>query len=254
MHKYLWIVFAALIAVGGASNVNADTTYNMVTGFSNTSNPNGVWTYEYNGTAFTDAQGHTGVLPYWYNGGTQPNSIAIFQNVTGSPFVNSTVTDPTNTLYLDPQSCSVAVLFTAPSAGTYTLAGNFLGIDMVGNSHPVTILDNGTIVWSGTIANYGQDDSFNFAETLKSGDTISFDVGTGTGGTCTYCFLGTGLNGTVTEASTTATPEPGTVGLTIIGLGFVLVTRKRLARRLNTPSDLSAFLAASGGPRNTADC
>jgi hypothetical protein len=232
MRKYLWIIVVALILGVVAPNVSADTTYNMVTGFSNTSNPNGVWTYEYNGTPFTDAQGHTGVLPYWYNGGTQPNSIAIFQNVTGSSFVNTSVTDPTNTLYLDPQSGSVSVLFTAPSASTYTIAGNFLGIDTLQNSHPVSILDNGLVVWSGTIASFGADDSFNFSETLKAGDTITFDVGTGTGGSCFYCNLGTGLNGTVTEASTTATPEPGTVGLTIIGIGFLLVTRKRFARRL----------------------
>src|ERR1700681_564355 len=91
MRKYLWIIIAALIVGVVAPSVKADTTYNMVTGFSNTSNPNGVWTYEYNGTPFTDAQGHSGVLPYWYNGGTQPDSIAIFQNVTGSSFVNTSV-------------------------------------------------------------------------------------------------------------------------------------------------------------------
>jgi len=231
MRKYLWIAIAALLVGVTAPNVNADTTYNVVTGFSYTSNPNGVWTYEYDGTAFTDAQGHSNVtvgLPGWWNGGTQPNSRAIVQNVTGSAVVNSTVTDPNNTLYLDPQGGSVSVLFTAPAASTYTITGNFLGIDMVGNSHPVTILDDGTVVWSGTIATYGQDDSFNFMETLKAGDTISFDVGTGTGGTCTYCFLGTGLNGTVTEkSSTTSTPEPATLALTLVGIGFVLVLRKR---------------------------
>jgi hypothetical protein len=146
MRKYLWIIIAALIVGIAAPNARADTTYNMVTGFSNTSNPNGVWTYEYNGTPFTDAQGHSGVLPYWYNGGTQPDSIAIFQNVTGSSFVNTSVIDPTNTLYLDPQSGSVAVLFTAASVGTYTIAGNFLGIDTLQNSHPVSILDNDLVV------------------------------------------------------------------------------------------------------------
>jgi len=235
MRKYMWIIIAALIVGIATPNVNADTTYDVVTGFSHTSNPNGVWTYQYNGTAFTDAQGFSNAgagLPGWYNGGTQPNSLVILQNITGSAVVNSTVTDPNNTLYLDPESGSVAVLFTAPSAGTYAITGNFLGIDTVGNSHPVSILDNGTIVWSGTIATFGTDDSFNFADTLKAGDTISFEVGTGSGGSCSYCFLGTGLNGTVTEASTTATPEPGTVGLTIVGIGFLLVTRKRFAWRL----------------------
>ena len=235
MRKYLLIVMTALILGFAVPNLNADTTYNMVTGFSHTSNPNGVWTYEYDGTPFTGAQGFSNVvagLPGWWNGGTQPDSRAILQNVTGGAVVYSTVTDPNNTLYLDPQGGTVAVLFTAPSAGAYTIAGNFVGIDMVGNSHPVSILDDGTVVFSGTIATYGATDSFNLSETLKAGDTISFDVGTGSGGSCSYCFLGTGLDGTVTEASTTAAPEPGTVGLTLLGLGLVLIMRKRFAQRV----------------------
>jgi hypothetical protein len=48
----------------------------------------------------------------------------------------------------------------------------------------------------------GHNDPFNFAETLKAGDTISFEAGTSSGGSRSYCFLGTRLNGTVTEAST----------------------------------------------------
>ena len=232
MRKYLWIAMAALLVGIVAPNVNADTTYNVVTGFSSSSNPNGVWTYDYNGTAYTTAQGSSSVngsgLPGWWTGMAVPNSLVVGQNVTGSTFNSTTLSLPTNTLWMDPESGSVSVLFTAPSAGTYAIAGNFLGIDTHGNSHPVTILDDGTVVWSGTIATYGQDDSFSFMETLKTGDTISFDVGTGTVGTCTYCFLSTGLNGTVTEKSaTTSAPEPGTVALTLIGIGFVLVMRKR---------------------------
>jgi hypothetical protein len=237
MRKYLWIAIAALLVGIAAPNLNADTTYDVVTGFSSASNPNGVWTYEYNSTAFTSAQGYSSVngtgLPGWWTGAAVPNSLVVGQNVTGSTFVSTTLSLPTNNLWMDPESGTVSVLFTAPSAGTYTISGNFLGIDTHGNSHPVTILDDGTVVWSGTISTYGQDDSFNFMETLKAGDTISFDVGTGSAG-CTYCFLSTGLNGTVTEKSpTTGTPEPGTVALICFGLGFLLVMRKRASRGLH---------------------
>lgn len=230
MPKHLWIVIAVLVAAVAAPSVRADSSYNLVTGFSSASNPNGVWTYEYNGTVFSGAQGFSNVngtgLPGWWTNEAIPNSMVIAQNVTGSTFVSSTLAAPTNNLWMDPESGSISVMFTAPSAGTYTIDGNFLGIDMTGNSHPVSILDDGTVVWSGTIATYGADDSFDFVETLNAGDTISFDVGTGSTG-CTYCFLSTGLNGTITESGVAATPEPGTVGLTIIGLGFMLVLVKR---------------------------
>jgi PEP-CTERM motif len=232
MRKYLWIIIAALIVGVVAPNANADTTYNVVTGFSHTSNPNGVWTYELSGAPYTDSQGFANVsglgLPGWWNSKPEPDSMAILQNVTGSTFIFSTDQDPTGTLLLDPESGNLSVLFTAPSAGKYTITGNFLGIDTSENSHPVEILDNGTIVWSETISSFKQDDSFNLNETLSAGDTISFYVGTGSTG-CSYCDLGTGLNDTVTESSPTATPEPSTLALTLAGIGAlftVMATRK----------------------------
>jgi hypothetical protein len=79
---------------------------------------------------------------------------------------------------MDPESGNVSVVFTASSAGTYTITGNFLGSGTGENSHPVEILDDGTVIWKGTISSFGGKDSFNLSETLNTGGTLTFYVGT----------------------------------------------------------------------------
>ncbi|MFZ0295998.1 MAG: PEP-CTERM sorting domain-containing protein [Candidatus Sulfotelmatobacter sp.] len=223
-------LFVVLIALGCVQSLYA-TSYNVVTGFSSATNPNGVWTYDYNGAAYSNSQGYSSLssigLPGWWSGEPVPNSLVILQNVTGSTVSYLTVRDPTNTLWMDPESGSVSVVLTAPSTGTYKISGAFLGIDIDENSHPVEILDNGSIVWSGTISSFSQHDSFSFLETFNAGSTITFYVGTGSSG-CSYCFLSTGLQGTITAGGTATTPEPGTLILLGSGLfGLVFMFRAR---------------------------
>ncbi len=224
-----------LVLWGCAPSLYANS-YNVVTEFSNASNPNGVWTYNYNGTAYIGSQAvnnfvGTG-LAGWWTRQPIPNSLIILQNVTGSTVDYLTIQDPTNTLWMDPEGGNVSVVFTAPSAGTYTITGSFLGIDTFENSHPVEILDNGAIIWKGTISSFGAKDSFNLAETLNAGGTITFLVGTGSTG-CSYCDLSTGLSATVTSGTITTTPEPGTLVLFGSGLlGLIPMLRgKRFVRR-----------------------
>jgi hypothetical protein len=229
--RFVFSVIAILVLLGCSQSLRADTVFNVVTQFSISSNPNGVWSYDHNGIAYTGAQGFANLLPgvpAWWTNAAIPNSLVIGQNVTGSTLTSSTISVPNNTLWMDPESGNVSIIFTAPSAGTYTISGDFLGADTTGNSHPVNILDNGLSVFSGTISTFGADDSFGFSENLSTGDTISFVVGTGSpSSSCSYCFLSTGLRGTIT-LSTTPTPEPGTLMLLGAGLlGLAGISRRR---------------------------
>jgi hypothetical protein len=224
------IRFSAILALLVCAQSLHAQTYNAVTGFSPTSNPNGVWTYDYNGGAYSGSQTVSNFLGTglsgWWTGESVPNSLIILQNNTGSTVNYSTVYDPTNTLWMDPETGNVAVVFTAPAAGTYSITGNFLGIDVDENSPLVEVLDNGTVVWSGTLSSYNQNDLFNLSETLAAGGTITFEVETGTSGSCTYCFLGTALDATISD-----TPEPSTFilfGSGLLGL-IPLLRRKRFS-------------------------
>ena len=227
-----------LIALGGPM-ANAA---NIVSDFSSTSNPNGVWSYYYGTspttqTAYTASQGYSACpntgISCWYNGGNIPDALTIQQNSTGSTRTYLSIVIPNDTVLLDPEEYSVAVIFTAPTSTTYNIDGSFFGIDMNQNSHPVEILENGTAIYNNTISSYGQIDGFNLSERLNAGNTISFYAGTGSTG-CTNCFLSTGLRGTVTP-SVAAVPEPGAAGLLLIGAA-VLALSGLASRRRNRAS------------------
>jgi PEP-CTERM motif-containing protein len=207
-------------------------TYNAVNDFSLSQNPNGVWSYRYgnSGTLLPTPVVGTGGLAgtdYWWSGSGVPNSFAVIKNTTASSitYLNDVVI-PTDHLLLDPESSPlVSVTFVAPAADTYTISGNFLGIDMHEQSHPVEILDNGSIIFSGTVASFGQIDGFNLTKSLNAGDTIAFESLTGS----TYTFLSTGLSATIT----TDVPEPSTLELGALAIGCVILfslAKRRPAR------------------------
>jgi hypothetical protein len=231
----------SIILVSSITAASAGPIYDLVAGFSGSSNPNGVWSYYYgtgpsSDSLYSSSQsiGTTCVTAVcgWYNGGAEPDSITILQNTTGTTFnTSTTVFIPNNYVNLDPEEYNAEVVFTVPSggAGTYLISGNFYGDDSSENSHPVDILDDGSNVYSNTIASYQQEDSFNFSETLAAGNTITFFVGTGSTG-CTYCDLSTGLQGTISLTSGSTVPEPTTWLFTSAGM-LALISRRRLRRR-----------------------
>ncbi len=184
------------------------------------------WSYS---TTPAAALSYSASLPYLgFPGISTANPIPYFAyvvpNTTGGSISAYTVVDPDKTLWMDPESYSdIAVTFTAPAAGKYTITGEFLGIDTTGNSHGVEILDGIIPINSGLITGYGSADPFNLSETLSAGGTISFLVDSpGTTTSCGYgyiCYLGTGLQATISS-----TPLPSTWTMLIagfIGFGFV---------------------------------
>jgi hypothetical protein len=216
---------AILVFLLCATGLSAQT-YDVVSDFNTTANPNGVWTYQYNSTAYTLGQVVSNFagsgLSAWFSNNGIPNDLYIAGNKTGSTISVETIVLPINTLWMDPESGTVDIKFTAPHTGSYSISGVFSGIDTGENSPLLEVLDDGTILWSGTVSSWGATQSFNFLETLHTGDNITFLVGQGSSGSCVYCNLSTGL-----QADITATPEPPTVFLFLGGLLWLIVKSLR---------------------------
>jgi hypothetical protein len=125
---------------------------------------------------------------------------------------------------MDPESQTVTVRFTAPSTGTYTIAGSFFGADNQTNcgnncaAHPVLITDSvdGVIFGPDSISTFLQSYVFNLTENLTAGETVDFIAQTGTNGGCSYCNLSTGFDATISE-----TPLPAALPLFASGLGVI---------------------------------
>ncbi len=221
MKRLDYVIVASILSwlVAPASQAGA-ATYNAVTDFNLSSNPNGVWSYLYSNTLLSNTISNA-TQQSWWSGQAVPNSVIVGRGPTAG--FNGTVSFGTNFLTLDPESQTVDVRFTAPSAGTYIIAGEFFGADTQTNCnpcavHPVLITDlSGTIYGPQTISTYLQSYAFNLTETLSAGEQVNFLAQTGTGG-CSYCNLSTGL-----EATITTTPLPSTWIMILtgfFGLGF----------------------------------
>jgi hypothetical protein len=187
----------AVVAIAvshGASGAHAQTTYDAVTDFTLMANPGPVWSYLVNGTLLgTPTTSFAGVTGWdaWDSNLPVPDSEVVARNGTGKTIDYLTIGDPTYLLNMDPESApDVAVRFTAPTTGTYTARGVFVGNDMREASHPVEIRKNGVTVWKKTISAYNQKVFFSDSVVLKAGDVIDFACDTSPS---TYSFLSTGF-------------------------------------------------------------
>jgi len=172
--------------------------YDAVHDFSLNGNPNGVWSYLASNVLMSaGAEGATPGFIVWGNGLGNPDSDSVIKNISGStisPEGNYYFTDH---LGLNAEIGNVTIRFTAPSAATYAITGNFVGATVTPEPHNAGVLVNGSQVYSGPIASFNQPDSFNLTETLNAGDTVDFVDYAG----ANYQFLNTGLAATVTLAA-----------------------------------------------------
>lgn len=187
-----------VIAEGGA---------NAVADFSATQN-NGAWKYgskTISGTTFnafaSNANLFGGGLDSWSPGYCCP---MITRNATGTTYTYPgapSVVQPSDVLNLHPGPTGdkAVVRWTAPAAGTYTIAGRFQGIDTAGTTTDVTILHNTTSIFSNNVNGYGNQVTFSVTRTVAAGDTIDFQVGYGSNNS--YGSDSTGLSATITPQS-----------------------------------------------------
>jgi hypothetical protein len=177
---------------------------NAVTDFSLAHNPNGVWTYlvDSGGSVIPLSQAVDNDpsfpgLDYWGNAGSGTGLALIGLNTSGSTQTYGTVVVPTDVLDMNPESLAdVDLRFIAPVSGTYSISGDFSGLDTSETSHSVLVLDNGIMVFSGDIRSYQAASYFTLNETLAAGGSIDFVVDSGASAN----GLSTGLAATVTVA------------------------------------------------------
>lgn len=207
-------LFMTLVPIARAGNV-----YDAVADYSLSANPNGTWSYLYDqsgsGPSLMTQTGAASGLPdwvFWWNGQQLPDAVYVTKNTSNSTITHLTEVLPTNLLNMDPQSETAITRWTAPSAGVWSMAGLFQGIDVDEHSHSVEILENGTTVFLSptTISSFGQVVDFSGTLTLAKGDTLDFIVNTGT----TYTDLSTGFDVTIQSA----VPEPSSLVLGVLAI------------------------------------
>jgi hypothetical protein len=162
---------------------NAATTYDVVRDFTTKANPNGVWSYtDDNGPLAHSSRRYQGVkgLDNWSNDVTTGGlNVTIVRNMTGAPVTlyDGVLTLPANYLMLSPQDnqADAFVVFTAPTAGTYTLNGNFTGLDNPeGHRAEALIVEDGNKYLFGQYVRFGVKRRFHFTLSLAAGDTLAF--------------------------------------------------------------------------------
>jgi hypothetical protein len=213
----------SILLTGIAGTASAGTVYDVVAGFSNASNPNGLWSYDYTanstgtgGTAFSNTGSFNG-QPAWVQApsGVPTTSLSITGNLSVSAINAGAATVPGDTLNLNPELSNVEILFTAPAAGSYIFAGTFLDDDANVVTHPVDLFDNGTNIFAGTISTSQTSDAFNVTRTLSAGEVVVFFVGSAA--SSMNNDFNTGLTATVTQNPPPSVPEPAAMSLLAAG-------------------------------------
>jgi hypothetical protein len=209
-------------------------TYSAAVDFSDSSNPNGAWSYGYSygvGSTFipdttnTASYGPGLALGGWMgNVDSSPgaNYPYALKNFTANPVANNgtTVYQP-GQLGLQPGSSNEdsIVRWTAPFSGTFNIAVTFSAMDSFGDSTDVHVLRNGSSLFNSMVLSgvFGSPStvSFSVAQSVLAGDTIDFVVGND----------GNGLNNDTTALTATIVPEPGTFTLVAMSLAGLLSFR-----------------------------
>jgi hypothetical protein len=172
------------------------TRWDAVRNFSFRHNVSGAWSYSTNALPLMTTTSYcVDGVKGWSTFQPIPNALAIVKNYTGATVSCETIRAPVDHLWMDPEGGSVTVTWTAPVSGTFTIRGDFLGIDVSEASHPVSITGPAGALFNATIAAYNAPATFKVKTTLTAGQSIAFTVSTGS----SYSYLSTGLDATVIQ-------------------------------------------------------
>jgi hypothetical protein len=238
---FFGLIIAAFMWVG-PGKAKASPIYNNATDFSvTTGNPAGVWSYGMLSPGSTpDASSFT----LYATPSVLASGLEVWGQAPGSlpdDVYNPTnmVINPAGTNPIQPKQAAFhpgavgeysVFRFTSPAAGQYSLSSTFTGIDVVGTTTDVHVLDNGSSLFAGNINGYLNSASYSTTLNLAVGDRIDFVVGFGADGS--FSNDSTALDATLTRQPS-PTPEPTTITMLVSGFltagGFHFVRRRRWA-------------------------
>lgn len=238
------MLLAALTALGVAAPANAGLIADLNADWSDANNPNavsfGAWSYREGSNLLPHVAdwtplGASSTQPAWAPGTSSGNFLpAIFKATTnefdwliGDIVIHTT--DTGNGAANGPAN----VLWTSDFNGTVDLSGStWLARNTVGRTNDWSIFLNNTLLSTGAVSG-SRASQFSFSGgsgglaaltgvAVSFGDTIRLEfTRTSTSGD----FVG--ANFTVTEASRTVVPEPGTLLLGCLGIGGIAALRRR---------------------------
>ena len=207
--------------------------YDIVTDFSLTSNPNGVWSYlSYSYGNFTQKFGSVpnlgcpGVQGWQWSPVLESGAPYVMRNVSGASFQCGSVWVPTDTLNLHPGKYgeTAVVRWTAPRSGFMTISGRFQANDST--TTDVSVRWNGSTWVAGALNGSGTTVPISLGPLyIPAGDSVDFVVGYGSDGY--YYYDSTGLAATITldgvdvaVNSLSASPLPAQPGVTLHYSGY----------------------------------
>lgn len=192
----------------------AAETWTLESGFSPTTNPNGVWSYGYQNTLGGALVLHNSTVPNtgimtWCTDSNPDYKGCVNGNTTGSPVdISGMYWQPYGmTFHPGPQDQKAIIRWTAPYAASVYVTASFWGANYgSGASTDVHVLHNNTELFTGQISGYGGGGHNWFGSsptqyyggsiTVAQGDTIDFACGYGNG---TYYSDLTGVSGYITD-------------------------------------------------------
>ncbi len=183
--------FSATLAFVGFAICAWSASYNPATdfeaGFTAATNPNGVWSYGYSSGLTNPVTLFINTVPHGVDSSNEQLWLTQSINVGDSPAVeynDGPAFNDGNVAAATDQILLVAgiggqyadLIFTAPTAGTYSLVGSFTG-DQVNVGDFVGIVANGSVVFNSTVTSEGQIAAFDDNVTLAAGNTVVFSAG-----------------------------------------------------------------------------